>query len=104
MHRSIILALLAAAAVQATPLNLYSRPENDLIGDTGVSAAAHGDDSTISVRLAKRSAETSINNDLDLGLIARKNDDVDVKESQQDEELIGPFDIDGILPVNVVNI
>ena len=31
-------------------------------------------------------------------------DDVDVKESQRDEELIGPFDIDGILPVNVVNI
>lgn len=27
--------------------------------------------------------------------------DVDVKESQRDEELVDPLDIDGILPVNV---
>jgi hypothetical protein len=82
MYRySIIVALLAAAAtIQATPLNLFSHPGDGLISD----------ESTSDMTNAKRSEESSITGDIGVGIVAR-----------DDEDLVGPFDVDGVLPVNV---
>ncbi|KAF3391564.1 hypothetical protein F1880_007559 [Penicillium rolfsii] len=82
MYRQIILiALLAAAvAIQATPLNPFL-PSCD-VHISGKSASGM----TIAQRLEKR----SITGDIDARIVARN-----------DEELVGPFDIDGALPVNV---
>lgn len=81
MYRySIIFALLAAATIiQANPLHLFSRPSDGLIGDETASDMTN----------AKRS-ESSINGDIGAGIVAR-----------DDEDLVGPFDVDGALPVAV---
>ncbi|KAJ5910985.1 uncharacterized protein N7473_000288 [Penicillium subrubescens] len=82
MYRySIIIALLTAVAtIQAAPLNLFSHPRDGLLGD----------ENTSDMTSTKRSEESSINGDIGVGLIAR-----------DDEGLVGPFDVDGILPVDV---
>lgn len=82
MYRySIIIALLAAAAtIQATTLNLFSHPSDSFISD----------ESTSGMTSAKLSEESSITGDISVGIVAR-----------DDEDLVGPFDVDGALPVDV---
>jgi hypothetical protein len=82
MYRySIIVALLAAAAtIQAIPLNIFSRPSDGLIDDENASGMTN----------AKRSDESSITGDIGVGIVSR-----------DDEDLVGPFDVDGVLPVDV---
>lgn len=67
MYRyGVIIALLAATTVQATPLNLFSRSENGLVGDSGMTASALGGDGTSGVKIAIRSEDDFITGDLDL--------------------------------------
>lgn len=73
MYRSsIIFALSAAATVQAAPLNVDSRPNNDFVIDAGVVATVAGEDSASGMKNAIRSEENfnkddkQLNNSLDI--------------------------------------
>lgn len=140
MHRfATILTLLAASTFHAGPLSGPYRPGNGVVSETDMAAIVPSEGSAGVIENVKRSGESSITGDLDMGTVARDEGSkcfqlslrhlmlmvlkgtVNVEESQRsdkndgitalsndertgldnrDVQLVGPFDVDGILPVD----
>lgn len=74
MYRyGIIVALLAAAATQASPVNLYSRPENGLVSDIGMSSIAARKHSTVEVKKTIYSGEKFNTDNLEADILGPEN-------------------------------